>query len=144
MAGWNAAFQSARRTSANDFSTYEELGLKLFPPLVAEVWRTDHSHAIDLASVEQLAGNEPGLDGFSYANIVSDEQANQFLTKGHKQRDKLVSARLNRQIAETSKRPRTGAQLQPQGIAHKKARRLRAGFRRVGFWKGGGFGRLWL
>ena len=83
-----------------------EAGLQLADPLVDQVRRAEHGEAVDLAAVEQLAGDERGLDGLADADVVGDEQAHRVQLERHQQRHELVGARLDGDLAEAAERAR--------------------------------------
>ena len=78
--------------------------------------RADHGKARDLAAVEQLADDQAGLDGLADADVVGDEQADRFLPERHQQRNQLVGARLEGEIAEGAERSGTGAELEAERV----------------------------
>jgi hypothetical protein len=44
-------------------------------PLLAQVGRAQHGHALDLAAVEQFACDQSALDGLADADVVGNQQA---------------------------------------------------------------------
>ena len=94
------ALQLSDRSGANDDRLQVEL-LREFPlPLLAERGRAEYAKALDLASIEQLAGDEERLDGFPDAHIVGDQHADGVEPERHQQRHKLVDARPDGDLAE--------------------------------------------
>jgi hypothetical protein len=51
----------------------EALG-ELALPLLAQVGRAQHGHALDFAAVEQLACNQCAFDGLADTDVVGDQQ----------------------------------------------------------------------
>ena len=62
-----------------DMETLVELAY----PLLDEMRRAKYGHALDLAAVEQLTGNQRGLDGLADADIVGDQQAHRIQAQRH-------------------------------------------------------------
>lgn len=56
--------------------------------------RTQHREAVGLATVDQLAENESGFDGFADADIVRDQQPHYGQSESHQKRNELVGSRL--------------------------------------------------
>jgi hypothetical protein len=68
------AFQSLDGAGEHQLGLDVELLGQLGLPLLGQMRRTEHGQAPDLAPVEQLAGDETGLDGLADADVVGDEQ----------------------------------------------------------------------
>ena len=64
----------------------------------------------DLTTIHQLAHNDTGLDGLTYADIVGNQQAHGGQTQCHQQRHQLVGAWLHGNVAERSERSSTRTQ----------------------------------
>ena len=90
-------------------------------PLLAQVRRAEHGQALDLATVEQLAGDQRAFDGLADTDVVGDQQAHGVLLQRHQQRHELVGARLDGDVAEAAERAGTGAQLELQRIEQQLA-----------------------
>ena len=52
-----------------------ELVAQLGLPLLGEVRRAEHGEPLDLAAVEQLAGDQQRLDRLADADVVGDQEA---------------------------------------------------------------------
>src|SRR5690606_38372204 len=105
---------------------------KLLLPLLAEVRRTDHGKALYLTPIEQFTGNESRFDGLADADIVGNQEPQGIELERHQQRHKLVSARLDRDVAEAAERNGSSAQFQTERIAKEKRCSLRARLARIG------------
>ena len=77
---------------------------------------------LDLAAVEQLAGDEQRLDGLADADVVGDEQADRVEPQRHQQRHELVRARLDGDPAEAAERPGAVAHREPERVAEQARR----------------------
>ena len=95
-------------------------------PLLDEVRRAEHGEAVDLAAVEQLAGDERGLDGLADADVVGDEQAHRVELERHEQRHELVGARLDGDLAEAAEGPGAAPQREQERVAQEQRRVLAA------------------
>ena len=80
--------------------------------------------AVDLAAVEQLAGDEQRLDGLADADVVGDRAGGSGRPQGHEQRHELVRARLDRDPAEAAERSGAVADRQPQGLVEQTRGRV--------------------
>ena len=69
-----AALQPCRRRRRDRDGVEIELRLELARPLLDEMRRAQDGEAVDLAAVDQLAQDQPGLDGLADADIVGDQQ----------------------------------------------------------------------
>jgi hypothetical protein len=109
-----------------------EARLELAHPLLHEVRRAQHGERLDVAAVEQLAGDERGLDGLADADVVGDEQAHGIELERHQQRDELVGAGLDGDLPEAAERARRRAGATGAGVAQEQSQRRarRAGVRR--------------
>ena len=55
-------------------------------PLLGQGRGTEHRQAVDLAAVEQLAGDETGFDGFADPHVIGDQHAHRIELQRHHQR----------------------------------------------------------
>ena len=60
-----------------------EPGFELGLPLLDQVGWAQNSETGNFASVHQLAGNQPGFNGFADAHVVGNQQTNCGQTQGH-------------------------------------------------------------
>ena len=67
LARRNTPLQAARAPGGDGGGADVEADLQLGCPLVHEMRRTENDGALDVAAVEQLAGDEQGLDRLAYA-----------------------------------------------------------------------------
>ena len=84
--------------------------------------RTEDDGAIDVAAVEQFAGDEQGLDRLPHPDVVRDEQAHRVELERHEQRHELVGTRLDRDLTNAPKGPRPPPQREQQRIAQQERR----------------------
>ncbi len=92
-----------------------------FPdPLLDQVRRAEHGKALDLAAVEQLAGDQQRLDGLADADVVGDQQAHRVELERHQQRHQLIAAGLDADVAEAAEWPGAAAQRQRQRIGQQR------------------------
>ena len=94
-----------------------ELLAQLLLPLLGQVRRAEDHEPVGLAAVQQLAGDEAGLDGLADADVVGDQQAHRVQLEGHQQRDELVGARLDGDAAEGAEGAGAAAEAQADGLA---------------------------
>lgn len=111
------ALETRGGVAADDLRAQVEFLGELFLPLLAQVWGAEHGEALDLAAIDQLAHDQPGLDGLADTYVVGDQQADHWLAKGHQQRHQLVGTGFEGEIADGAERASPGAQLEQQGIA---------------------------
>ena len=123
--------QPRRRTWPHHFSRKMELSGHVLAPLLAQVRRADHRHLADLATVQQLPGDQQCLHGFAQTHLVGDQHPRHLLLEGHQQRHQLVGAGLQGDVAEAAKRPGTGPELEHQGIAQQQGRTLGTALGRI-------------
>ena len=71
-------------------SAWMEMSSSSVCPLLHEVRRAEHGQTLDLAAVEQLAGNEGGFDGLPDAHVVGDQDADRIELERHQERHELV------------------------------------------------------
>ena len=116
------AFQLAHRAGKQELGVDVELLAQLLLPLLGEMGRTEDGEPARLAAVEQLAGDEAGLDRLADADVVRDEDAHRVLLEGDQQRDELVMARLDGDAAEGAE----GAGAAPEAQARRLAQEARA------------------
>lgn len=100
--GSQPAFQACCCPGSHHLRFDVELRGKLLLPLLAEVRRTDHGNALYLAPIEQFTGNESRFDGLADADIVGNQEPQGIELERHQQRHKLVSTRLDRDVAEAA------------------------------------------
>ena len=100
-----------------------ELVAQLGLPLLGQVRRAEHGQALDLAAVQQLAGDQAGFDGLADAHIVGDQQADRVELERHQQRHELVGPRLDANPGKRAERPGAGAEAQAHGVAQQAAER---------------------
>ena len=118
----DAPLQAPRALGGDGHGVDMEANLQLRDPLVHEVRRTEDDGAIDVAAVEQLAGNQQGLDRLAHADVVGDQQAHRIELERHQQRHELVSARLDRDLPETAERSGAPPQRKKQRVAQQQGR----------------------
>ena len=112
-----------------------ELVAHLGLPLLGEVRRAEDGEPLDLAPVEQLAGDEQRLDRLADADVVGDQQPDRVQLQRHQQRHELVRARLDGDAAEGAERPGARAEAEPDarrgaaGGCGSRRRRCRVGQR---------------
>jgi hypothetical protein len=116
------SLKSAHALGRDGHGLQMEAYLQLADPLVNEVRRTEHGHALDVPAVEQLACDQRSLDRLTYADVVGDQKAHGVELEGHEQRDELVCARLERDLSEAAEGARPAAQGQEQGVAQEQGR----------------------
>jgi hypothetical protein len=107
-----------------------------------ELRQAEHSQAVDLAAVEQLAGDQRALDRLADAHVVGDEDAHGVLLQRHQQRHELVGPRLDGDPRERAERPSAAAEAQAHGIAQQPRGAVVAGAGRVGQVEAGRLHRL--
>ena len=99
-----AAVELADRSGADhDRFQVEFLGQFLLP-LLAQIGRAQDAEPLDLAPVEQFAGDQQSFDGLAHAHIIGDEQADRVQAQRHQQGHELVDARPNRNPAKRTER----------------------------------------
>ena len=122
LARRNAPLQAPRASGGHGGGADLEPNLQLGCPLVHEMGRTEDDGAIDVAAVEQLAGDEQGLDRLPHPDVVRDEQAHGVELERHEQRHELVGTRLDRDLTNAPKGPRPPPQREQQRIAQQERR----------------------
>ena len=139
FAGRKAPFKASGAGGGDCHGMKVEAALQFTDPLVHEMWRAQHGEALDIAAVDQFAGDERGLDGLSDTNIIRDQQAHRFLLQSHQERYELVSPRLDGDLAKASERTGAPAKRQHKRVAQEQRgvmagllARLRSGERGVG------------
>ena len=105
-------FQPRHGAGGDQLGVDVELALQFLLPLLAQVRRTEHGHALDLAPVQQLAGNQAGLNGLADTHVVGDQQADDFMLERHQQGHQLIGARLHIDATQGAERAGAGAQFQ--------------------------------
>ena len=113
-------------------------------PLLAQVGRAQHRHALDFAPVEHLTGYQGSFNRFADTYVVGNQQAHGRELHGHEQRHQLVGTGLHCDIAKAAERASAAAQLELQGIHQQLTGRVVTGLLDGGPRKGGGPHRLGL
>ena len=135
MNGWPWKMESPRGSPfssrlALDAVTAAARMLKRFSsspsPLVDQMRRAEDRHPLDLAPVEQLAGDERRLDGLADADVVGDEQAHRVLLQRHHERHELVGARLDGYLPDAAERPGAAPEREQQRVPQEQRRVLAA------------------
>lgn len=85
-------------------------------PLLGQMRRTQHTEALDLPAIPQLARDEAGLDGLADADIISDEHAHRIEAHGEEQGDELVGAGLDGDAGEGLEGASGAAQREARGL----------------------------
>ena len=132
-----AALQPSRAGRSDGHRLDVEAVVELLHPLVHQVRRAEHGEAVDLATVEQLAGDHAGFDGLADADVVTNQQAHDLLLQRHQQWHQLVSARLEGVVAEAAEGAGTAPQRHQQRIAQQQGLFVIGRLRGGGWWKGG-------
>ena len=128
----------------NHLGSQVELADHVALPLLTQVRWADDRDLADLAAIEQFAGDQQCLHRFAQAHLIGDQHPTHLLLERHQQRHQLVRPRLQRHIAEAAEGPRTGTQLEQQGIAQQQRRALGAAQGRIRQGKAGGLHLLTL
>ena len=118
----NALLQAPRGPGGDGCSADVETDFQLGNPLVHEMGRAEHDGAIDVAAVEQLAGDEQGLDCLSDPNVVRDEEAHRIELERHEQRHELVRAGLDGDLANAPEGSGAPSQREQQRVAKQQGR----------------------
>ena len=122
LAWRNAPLHAPRAPGGDGGGADVEANLQLGRPLVHEMRRTEDGGAVDVAAVEQLAGDEQGLDRLPHPDVVRDEQAHGVELERHEQRHELVRPRLDRDLTDAPKGSRSPPQREQQRIAQQERR----------------------
>ena len=122
LARRNAPLQPPRAPGGDGRGADVEADLHLGDPLVHEMGRAEDGAAIDVAAVEQLAGDEQGLDGLPDPDVVGDEEAHRIELQRHEQRHELVGARLDRDPSDAPEGSGAAAEREQQRIAEQEGR----------------------
>ena len=118
------AFQPADRAGQHQLGVDAELGGQLPLPLLGQRRAAQHGQPGRVALLQQLGGDQAGLDGLADADVVGDQQPDRVLPQRHQQRDELVGARLDGEPGQRAERPGAGAEADPQrGAQQPGARR---------------------
>ena len=75
---------------------------KLFLPLLSEVWRTEHHHAIDFTAFDQLLCDQTGFDRFADSDAIGNQHANWIQTHCHQEWNQLIRPGLDCDFAKAS------------------------------------------
>ena len=122
LARRNAPLQAPRAPGGDGCGADVEANLQLGDPLVHEMRRTEDDGAIDVAAVEQLAGDEQGLNRLPDPDVVRNEEAHRIELERHEQRHELVCARLDRDLSKAPKGAGTPSQREQQRVAKQEGR----------------------
>ena len=104
----------------------QELRRQLLHPLIDEVRRAEDGDALDLAAIQEFAGDQAALDRLADANVVGDQKPHGVELHRHHQRDELVGLGLEDDAAGAAKRPGAAAERQAERVAHELRLVLRA------------------
>jgi hypothetical protein len=113
--------QTPRGAGEHQFGSDVEFGRQFALPLFGEVRWAENAEAGDFTTVQHLASNEAGFNGFTDADIVSDKQTDRVKLQRHEQWDELVRARLNSEPAERTEWSGAGAKAESDCISQKTA-----------------------
>ena len=83
-------------------------------PLLGQRRAAQHGQPGRVALVEQLGGDQAGLDGLADADVVGDQQPDRVLPQRHQQRHELVGAGLDGEPGQRAERPGAGPEPDPQ------------------------------
>ena len=122
LARRNAPLQPPRAPGGDGRGADVEADLQLGDPLVHEMRRAEDGGALDVAAVEQLAGDEQGLDGLPDPDVVGDEEAHRIELQRHEQRHELVGARLDRDPSDAPEGSGAPPQREQQRVAQQEGR----------------------
>ena len=111
------AFQPGRRAGQHQLGVDVELVAQFGLPLLGQLRRTEHGQPLNLAAVEQFAGNQQRLHRLADADIIGDQQAHGVELERHQEWDELIGARLDIDAGERPKRSGTGAKPEPDSRA---------------------------
>jgi hypothetical protein len=84
------------------------------------MWGTQHSKTLDVATVEQFACNEGGLNGLADTNVIGDEQAYWIELEGHKERYELIGPGLDGDLPKAAKRARAATKREQECVTQEK------------------------
>ncbi|OQA17879.1 MAG: hypothetical protein BWY63_02230 [Chloroflexi bacterium ADurb.Bin360] len=76
-------FQPGGSACQHQFRLDVEFLGQLALPLFGQMRRTEHRQPLHLAAIQQLAGDQPRLDGLADADVVGDEQAHGIEAQRH-------------------------------------------------------------
>ena len=116
LARGDAPLQPPRAPGRDGSGANVEANLHLGDPLIHQVRRTQNDGALDVAAVEQFAGDEQGLDRLPHPDVVRDEETHRVELESHEQGHELVCPGLHRDLPETPEGPRPPAQREQQGV----------------------------
>ena len=108
------AFQPADRAGQHQLGVDAELRGQLPLPLLGQRRAAQHRQAGRVALLQQLGGDQAGLDGLADADVVGDQQPDRVLPQRHQQRDELVGAGLHGEPGQRPERPGAGPEPDPQ------------------------------
>jgi len=102
-----------------------ELGVQFAGPLLNQMRRAEDCEAVGLAAIDQLAQDQPRLDGLADTDIVGDQQPHDGQPQGHQQRYQLVGARLECHASGRPERAGAAPERQSQGLGQQPGTILR-------------------
>ena len=112
-----AAFQAGGRRRQHELGVDVELLGQLLLPLLGQVRRAQHAHALRVALLQQLLGDQGRFDRLADADVVGDQQADRVELERHQQRHQLVRARRHADPSDRAERAGARAEPEPQRIA---------------------------
>ena len=118
----NTPLETPRGPGGDGCRADVEADFQLGNPLVHEMGRAKDDGAVDVAAIDQLAGDEQGLDRLSDSNVVGDEEAHRVELERHEQRHELVRAGFDRDLANAPKGAGAPSQREQQRVAKQQRR----------------------
>src|SRR5439155_22138049 len=115
-------FQYRDADRPDEYSIDVEFIAQLTLPLLAEVQRTEHAEALDLAAIEQLAGDQPVFRRLAQSDVVGNQQADRLQAQCHEQWHELIRAWLECDATERAQRSRGSPKAEAGGIAQQRRR----------------------
>jgi hypothetical protein len=98
------SLQPSSRAGKDQFGLDIELGNEFLLPLFRQVRRAEDANPVYFAPIQKLAGHETGLDAFSYAHVIGDEEADRVQFQGHQEGNKLIGPGLAGEPPEGAER----------------------------------------
>ena len=117
-----ATLEAGSRRRQHEFGVDVELLGQLLLPLLGQVRWAQHAHALRVALLQQLLGDQGRLDRLADADVVGDQQAHRVELERHQQRHQLVRARRHADPADRAERTGAGAEAEPQRVAEHAGR----------------------
>ena len=111
------SLQAADRTGQHQFRVNMKFVSQFHLPLFGQRRGAQYSQALNLAAIQQLAGNQSGFDGFSDTHIIGNQNPDRILFQGDQQRNQLIRPGVHSQPAKGSKGSGAGAKPQAHRIA---------------------------